>query len=166
MVQHLIGGVLKYRNSQRAADESVVKYRSNTHRVVVEPEDHPGSGHGLDPAVQAAIHAGTCIVLPSFLSIFRALSLSFYVCVCVCVHTCVCAHTRRVHVHFDLLHSVSLSSHLISHLISSLLSLYLSLSLSLCSIPFLSHTHTLTMILHTLSPSRSLLTIVMYVHNQ
>ena len=63
MVQYLIGGVLKYRNTHRAADEPVLKY-INTHRAAVTPEDHRVSGHGLDPAVQAAINAGKCIALP------------------------------------------------------------------------------------------------------
>jgi len=91
MVQHLIVGVLKYRNTHRAADESVLKY-NNTLRVAVEPEDRPGCGHGLDPAVQPAINAGTCIVLPSSLSMSRSLSLVF-MCVCVCAYVCILSHS-------------------------------------------------------------------------
>jgi hypothetical protein len=161
MVQYLIGGVLKYRNTHRAADEPVLKC-INTHRAAVTPEDDRVSGHGLDPAVQAAINAGTCIALPCSLSISLSLSLSFWLCVCVCV----CAY---VYILYMRLYTFSLS--------------LFSLFVPLPPFPPLSHPsplsaplspsafcHTLTrlrtMICTLFPPQLSLSAKVMSVHNQ
>jgi hypothetical protein len=70
MVQYLVLKYRSYRNSHHVADEPVLKY-SDTHCVAVEPEDHAGTRHGLDPTVQAAINAGTEAFKQAYEEAFR-----------------------------------------------------------------------------------------------